>query len=166
MYLTGSWMTKGPMTLRESDDLGTAAALFKLGRVRHLPVVRQGKLVGLLTQRDLLRALGSKARAGEKKTPVKALMRTRLLTAHTTTPLREIARLMLKKKVGCVPIVGTGRRLLGIITESDLVRFSAELLDELDRMDEVALKITRVRRRSQSLLGSLAHRDSSRSSPG
>lgn len=143
MYLVGDWMTKGPVTLRESDDVATAAALFKLGRVRHLPVVRGGKLVGLVTQRDLLRALGSKARAGEKAAPVKALMRTSLFTARPTTPLREVAQAMLKKKIGCVPVVGLGQRLLGIVTEADLVRLAAQVLEDVDRMDALVGEVTR-----------------------
>jgi CBS domain-containing protein len=150
MYLVGDWMTKSPVTLRESDDLGTAAALFKLGRVRHLPVVRKGKLVGLVTQRDLLRALGSKARANQKAAPVRAMMRTRLLTAHTTTPLRSAAELMLKKKLGCLPVVGAGNKLLGIVTESDLVRLAVQFLGDVDRMDAVVLEVTGATRRRRS----------------
>lgn len=149
MYLVSDWMTKGPVTLREHDELGTAAALFKLGRVRHLPVVRGGKLVGLVTQRDLLRALGSRARAGERTTPVKTLMRTSLFTAHPTTPLREVALAMLKKKIGCVPVVGVGKKLLGIVTEADLVRLAAQVLEDVDRMDSLVGEVTRRPRRAR-----------------
>lgn len=147
MYVVGDWMTKAVVTLRESDDLANAAALFRLGRIRHLPVVRGEKLVGLLTQRDLLRALGTRQPEEANLSPVKELMRTKLLTARTTTPLRSAARSLLKNKVGCLPVVGPGKRLLGIVTESDLVRLAAQLLDDLDKMDEVALQVAEAKRR-------------------
>lgn len=149
MYLVGDWMTKGPVTLRESDDLATAAALFKLGRVRHLPVVRGDKLVGLVTQRDLLRAVGSKRRSEEHAQPVKQLMRKGLVTARPTTPLREVAQAMLKKKIGCVPVIGVGRKLLGIVTEADLVRLAAQVLDDVDRMDALVGEVTGSARRKR-----------------
>ncbi|HEX8910363.1 MAG TPA: CBS domain-containing protein, partial [Anaeromyxobacteraceae bacterium] len=57
----GDFMTRELVTLKESDDLALAEQMLRLGGIRHLPVVRDGKLVGLVTQRDLLRASATHA---------------------------------------------------------------------------------------------------------
>jgi CBS domain-containing protein len=59
-------------------------------------------------------------------------MNTELSTVSPETPLREALKRMLLHKFGCLPVVDAERRVVGILTEADLVRFAAEVIDELD----------------------------------
>jgi CBS domain-containing protein len=127
-------MTPDVATLRRNDVLSIADDIMRLGRIRHLPVVDEdtGELVGILTQRDLFR--GSLARAiGYGETAqrklldtlvVKELMNEDLTTTTPDTPLTEAARLMLERKIGCLPVV-EGDRIVGILTEADFVGLAA-----------------------------------------
>lgn len=121
-------------SLRRNDKLSLADDLMKQERIRHLPVLDEdGELAGILSQRDLfrgalLRALGYGARAEEhmlRTVVVKEAMTEPVYTTSPDTSLREAAALMLKHRIGCLPVVDQGR-LAGIISESDLVRLIAE----------------------------------------
>lgn len=136
MYTVQDVMTRNPVTLKETDDLALADSVFALGRVRHLPVVREGRLVGLLTHRDLLR-YQAKAPAYTRRTvETRAAMQRRVLAAAPRTPLKKVLQGMLKKKYGCVPVIeGRSRKLVGIVTEADLVKFSLALLKEVETIE-------------------------------
>lgn len=136
MYKVGDFMTAEPVTLNEDDDLGHADTVLRLGRIRHLPVVRGEKLVGLVTHRDILRVLGKNAPPWGRSTLAADVMTRELTTVGRETPLRKAARVMLKHKLGCLPVVEANGRLVGILTEADLVRFAADMVGDLDRVDE------------------------------
>ncbi|MBF5045734.1 CBS domain-containing protein [Aggregicoccus sp. 17bor-14] len=132
-------MTRDVITLRPMENLRRVEALLRRGRVRHLPVVDGGRLVGLVTHRDLLAAL---ARGGGAATEpavwaIDAMTRD-VRTVRPETSLREALELMLKNKFGCLPVVDAAGSLVGIVTESDLVRFCGELVVGLDRRSEAA----------------------------
>ena len=121
-------------TLRRNDKLSVADDLMKQERVRHLPVLNEdGDLAGIVSQRDLfrgalLRALGYGARAEEhmlRTVLVKEAMTEQVHTTSPDTSLNEAAALMLKHRIGCLPVV-EGEKLVGIISESDLIRLIAE----------------------------------------
>jgi CBS domain-containing protein len=123
----GDVMTSDVVTLHTNDVLSTADDVMRLGRIRHLLVVdNDGTLVGIVSQRDLfhsglLKALGygthAKQRALETLA-VKEAMHTELLTTTPATPLRDAARVMTEKKIGCLPVLENGK-LAGILTEGD-----------------------------------------------
>lgn len=139
MYNVSDIMTRQLVTLKESDDLALADSIFHLGKVRHLPVVKNGRLVGLLTQRDLLRAyiprgemLGASGLAGDH-------MRKDVAKVQPGTPLRRALRLMLRNKYGCLPVVNPRtQKLVGIVTEADMVKFAVHLLDEMEKVERAA----------------------------
>ncbi|HET9228587.1 MAG TPA: CBS domain-containing protein [Thermoanaerobaculia bacterium] len=126
-------MTSGVFAVGVEDDLETVTNLMDDRNIRHAPVVDgAGNLVGLVTQRDILRTgLGSPGqlppeaerqarlhlRAGE-------IMNADVVTARPDQDIREAARIMLDNKFGCLPVV-EGRMLVGIVTESDFVRLMA-----------------------------------------
>ena len=86
------------------------------GRFRRLPVVEGGRLVGILTERDIREHTGYLG-----STRVNAAMRTALITVTPFNTVEDAARLMLKHKIGGLPIVADGK-LVGIVTTSDLLR--------------------------------------------
>lgn len=121
-------------TLGRNDKLQLAEDLMKQERIRHLPVLDEnGELAGILSQRDLfrgalLRALGYGARAEEHMLRTVVVKEAMVEPVHTTSPdatLREAAALMLKHRVGCLPVLEQGK-LVGILAESDVVRLVAE----------------------------------------
>ncbi|XXF75152.1 CBS domain-containing protein [Myxococcaceae bacterium GXIMD 01537] len=136
MRIVGELMTRDVVTLKETQNLALAEELLRLNRIRHLPVVRDGKLVGLITHRDLLRAA-----AGRKGDPALQplwaadIMTWEVRTVRPDTSLREAVDLMLDNKYGCLPVVGEDGALLGILTEADLVRYAKHLTADLDRRE-------------------------------
>jgi len=109
-------MTPEPVTIGPTEPLAAAKLLMDEGRFRRLPVVDDGRLVGILTERDLREHLGYL-----ESTLVDAAMRTTLVTITPYETVDDAARLMLKHKIGGLPVVTNGR-LTGIVTATDLLR--------------------------------------------
>jgi len=115
-------------------DLMIADDVMRLSRIRHLPVVEDDSddLAGILSSRDLLqgalsRAVGYGERARQRlmgTLVVKEVMTTDPVTIAPDASLREAARVMLDRKIGCLPVVEDGR-LVGLLTESDMLAFVA-----------------------------------------
>jgi CBS domain-containing membrane protein len=136
MYTVSDIMTKDPVALDAHDDLALANVIFHFGRFRHLPVVRSGKPIGLLSQRDYLRALARPDRHDES-TLAGDVMTRPVERVRPETPLRNALRLMVRKKYGCLPVVDRRGLLVGIVTETDATRFAARLVKDLDEVTEV-----------------------------
>ena len=106
-------MMGSPVTLGPNDNLDLANNVISLGRIRHIPVVDAGKLVGLISERDLIGAAASqvfglkqKSKSALLKTVlIKEVMKKRVITVAPDTPIRDAAQLMADKKIGCVPVV-------------------------------------------------------------
>jgi CBS-domain-containing membrane protein len=133
MISVADFMTKDLVTVRESDDLALAESLLKLGGIRHLPVVRERKLVGLLTHRDVLRS-GHWGKPAARELPVSDVMTRAPTSVRPATGLAQAARLMLERKFGCLPVCDDEGTLVGIVTEADFVRFAADVVRDLDLM--------------------------------
>jgi CBS domain-containing protein len=129
------WMTREVASVRRNDKLLIADDVMRLGRIRHTPVIddHSDDLVGIVSQRDLFRgalasALGYGQHAQQKVMGTRVIKDVMTTDPVTTTPdasLAEAARTMLERKVGCLPVIEDGR-LVGILTESDFLRFAAE----------------------------------------
>ena len=127
-------MTHEVATLKRNDELSLAGDLMRLGRIRHLPVLDEetGALAGIVSERDLFRgALASVLGFGKvaqrrisKTIPVKEVMSTEVVTIGGDVALHEAAERMLERKIGCLPVV-EGKKLIGILTESDFVSLVA-----------------------------------------
>ena len=99
-----------------------------LGRVRHFPVLQDGGLVGIVSQRDLMAASltrvldfeGAHRRAFLHSVEVREVMTRSVRTVTPDTTLAEVARLLDRHKIGCV-VVMDGERPVGLVTETDLL---------------------------------------------
>ena len=127
-------MSREVHTVKRNDELGIADTLMKQERVRHLPVLDgDGEVCAVVSQRDLfrgalLRALGFGSRAEElmlKQVAVKEAMSSEIQTTAPDTPVADAARLMIERKIGCLPVIENGK-LVGIVTETDFVRLVSE----------------------------------------
>ena len=122
------------VTISESDTLSTVEDIMTLGHVRHMPVVHAGKLVGVVSERDLLRASLSnltefgteERRAFLQVVEIGRVMSTPPIVIGPDSTVEEAARVMAEKKIGCLPVVD-GDALLGLITETDVLRYFAGL---------------------------------------
>jgi CBS domain-containing membrane protein len=127
-------MTAEVTTLKRNDKLTLANDVMQLGRIRHLPVIDDDgeRLAGIVSQRDLFRgalaqALGYGQHASRKLLDtfaVKDIMATDVVTTSPDTPLVDAARVLMERKIGCLPVVDNGR-LVGIITEGGFVALVA-----------------------------------------
>jgi CBS domain-containing protein len=133
MIAVADFMTRDLVTVGEADDLALAESLLRLGGIRHLPVVQDGRVVGLLTHRDVVRTPGSVA---SRKVPVRDVMTRAPVCVRARSSLAHAARVMLDGKFGCLPVTDDDDRLVGIVTEVDFVRFAAEVVRDLDRVAE------------------------------
>jgi CBS domain-containing membrane protein len=121
-------MVRDVTTLNIGDELSLANDIMKLGRIRHLPVLEGNTLVGIVSERDLFRsslvtALGhepSKTRDVMKAIRIQDVMVRNLITISPEADIKEAVQLMLKHKIGCVPVVAGGE-LLGLVTETDIM---------------------------------------------
>jgi acetoin utilization protein AcuB len=131
MLLVRDSMTRKVVTVGAEASAAEALALCRESRIRHLPVLEGGRLVGIISDRDLRSAapaLGDPAR-------VEALGRIRVAdemvrdvaTVHPEDPIEDAAVAMYERKIGCLPVVD-GDDLAGIVTSSDVLRAFVRLL--------------------------------------
>jgi CBS domain-containing protein len=117
-------MTRDVIVVPPSVRLEDAWALMKKSHVRHLPVVRANALIGILSDRDILRR-GTLDEDGVLHVPENAIVGdamtpTPVKTCEATTDVSEVARMMVEEKIDAVPVV-RGLRLVGLVTTSDLL---------------------------------------------
>ena len=129
-------MTTEVVTLTEDETLAHAQRCMARGRIRHLPVVRDGCLVGLVTHRDLLAAsfsIFAEVEAHEQRrvfttVPVVEVMHRDVVSVSPDLGVSEAAQILLENKYGCLPVAGQDDTLLGIVTEADFLRLTVRLL--------------------------------------
>jgi CBS domain-containing protein/gamma-glutamyl:cysteine ligase YbdK (ATP-grasp superfamily) len=124
------YMQTDVLTVHEDDPIELVADLISWERIRHVPVEDEnGKLVGLVTSRAVLRHLAEAAKGGQKKSAVSEIMRRELLTVTPETLTVDAIALMRRQRVGCLPVVQDGH-IVALVTEEDFMGIAAELLDE------------------------------------
>ena len=117
-------------SVRPDEHMDLVQDVMSLGQIRHLPVLDDGVLAGVVSQRDLLAAGLSSALAfggGERRrflgsVPVSEVMTAEVVTIAEQDTLDEAARRMLEHRIGCLPVVDEARHVRGLLSESDLVR--------------------------------------------
>lgn len=129
-------MTKSPVALQKDAKLSRAEEIMTSGRIRHVPILDGERLVGVLSQADLFHSAFKALhfRLSEQKEFVKSLKIEHVMSKHVVsvpadTSIRAAARLMMEKKLGCLPVV-EGERLVGLVTKGDMLRYLAERGEE------------------------------------
>lgn len=130
------WMTEPVVTIGADASVRQAAELMKTRQIRHLPVVESdGRLIGIVTDRDLRQMIFDPAIQERVGDAVEALggltvgetMTWAVIAVRPESGIREAARLMREQKVGALPVV-EGGRVVGMLTERDLLRAFEELI--------------------------------------
>jgi CBS domain-containing membrane protein len=144
-YRVKDLMTRAPLTLLPEEDLGLADTILAMAHVRHLPVVdRRGLLLGILTHRDILRAWAERGERASRTIPASAVMTTSVQTVTPNTPLREALEALATEKIGCVVVVDSKNKVVGILTEHDGVKFALQMASDIDKAFSRFSQISRV----------------------
>jgi acetoin utilization protein AcuB len=132
-------MHPAPLTIRPTAKVSEAVRLMREARIRHLPVLDNGnRLVGIVTDRDLRQVildprlqepLGAWPTDALEGLTVRDIMTWAVITVRPETAIRDAARLLHQRKIGALPVVKNDR-LVGILTETDVIRAFAEVLGE------------------------------------
>jgi acetoin utilization protein AcuB len=138
MFIVEKWMTKNVITVLPHEKIIDAFELMQGQGIRHLPVVENGELKGLVTDRDIRLALiPSPLSTPEDRVyhlgaleQVEEIMTSDLITVAPTTTIEEAAKLMAQYKIGAVPVVAHGK-LVGILTETDILCVFIEMLETI-----------------------------------
>ena len=127
-------MMGSPVTLKPEDPLDLANDVISLGRIRHIPIADGGRVVGIITERDLIGAAASQIFGLKQKSKsallksvlLKDVMKKRVVTVAPETPIKDVAHLMADKKIGCLPVISEGL-LVGLVTTTDVLRYVESL---------------------------------------
>jgi acetoin utilization protein AcuB len=134
--LIGERMSRRPITVGQDVPINEALSMMHDEKVRRLPVLnKQGKLVGIVAEKDLLYASPSPATALSmhelhyllSKITVKDVMTKKVVTVQEDTPMEEVACIMADNKIGCTPVMREGE-LVGIVTETDIFKILLEMM--------------------------------------
>lgn len=128
------WMTRKVFTAGTNDSVTDAVRLMKEKGIKHIPVVKNGRLQGIISDRDIKEFSPSRATTLDMyelhyllaSTKVKELMKTKVITTSPETPVEDAAMLMYDKGVGCLPVL-EGGILVGIISDRDIFRVLVDI---------------------------------------
>jgi CBS domain-containing protein/gamma-glutamylcysteine synthetase len=135
----GQFMATDLFTVRPDDLVDLAASVMTWKHIRHVPVEdNEGRLVGLVSHRALLKLLSQGALGNEVPVTVREIMTPEPLTVSSTTPTLEAMEIMRRNRVGCLPILDDGR-LVGIVTSYDFLDASARLFKDQLTTNSVSL---------------------------
>lgn len=141
----GERMSRPVISVSPDAPINEVLAMFREEHIRRAPVMKDGKLIGIVSERDLLNASPSEVTSLSiwelnyliSKVTVKRVMSKKVITVDQDTPIEEAARIMADKKIGGVPVV-SGGKVVGIITETDLFKIFLELMGARQK----ALRVT------------------------
>lgn len=134
-------MTSKVFVVEQDDYVDRVFFLIHYESIRHLPVVEKGKVIGIVSDRDLYKALGPKSNSraiAEASGPnaselyvstkrVRHIMRRGVITVHRDTSASDAAAIMADNKIGALPVVDKDDRLVGILSSTDILRVFSKL---------------------------------------
>jgi len=123
------WMTRKVYTVSPEESVSDAVSLMKEKKIKHVPVVKDERLKGIISDRDIKEFTPSKCTTLDiyelhyifAKTKIKDVMNTKVVTTTPETPVEEAAALMYDKNIGCLPVLENGS-VVGIISDRDIFR--------------------------------------------
>ncbi|HUM03534.1 MAG TPA: CBS and ACT domain-containing protein [Thermoanaerobaculia bacterium] len=129
------WMTPKVITIDKNESLGTALRLMRENRIRRLPVVSKGKLVGIVSDRDLKGALPSQATSLDvwelhgllDRLHIADIMTKNVVTTTPGATIERVAMIMMEKRIEGLPVLDPKGNLVGIVTEGDVFRALTEV---------------------------------------
>jgi acetoin utilization protein AcuB len=141
----GERMSYPVITVDPDTPITDALVMFKKENIRRAPVVKNGKMIGIISESDLLNASPSQVTTLSvwemnyliSKVTVKKVMTKKVITVDANTPIEEAARIMADSKIGGVPVMRSGK-VAGMITETDLFKILLELMGAREK----ALRVT------------------------
>jgi acetoin utilization protein AcuB len=162
--LVGERMTRQPVTVTVSEGIEDALKTMRDSGVRRLPVLdKRGKLVGIVSDKDLLYASPSPATSLSvhelhyllSKLTVKDVMSSPVITVTEYTPLEEAARIMADSKIGGLPVLRDDK-VVGIITETDMFKIFLEMLGARSKGVRLSMLIPEVKGALADVTGEIA----------
>jgi acetoin utilization protein AcuB len=128
------WMTRKVFTVSPDDSISDAVSLIKEKGIKHIPVLKDEKLRGIISDRDIKEYTPSKATTLDvyelhyllAKTKVKEVMKTKVYTTSPDTPIEEAAMLMRDQKIGCLPVM-ENNKVVGIISDRDIFKVLVDI---------------------------------------
>lgn len=116
-------MSSSVITLSSGLPLSAAEDLFAQRRFRHIPIVdSDGKPEGIVSDRDILRIRAAIKQGAHERRVVGEIMSKNVLTVTPDTPIRDAARVLIEEHIGCLPVVDSNNRIVGMVTRSDILR--------------------------------------------
>lgn len=143
-------MTKNPITVVPETKIDEAANLMKTRDFRRLPVVENGKLVGFISDRDIMRVAPSPATTLSRyeinsllaKIEVKDIMQKNVISVSVDATLEEAALLMYKNRIGGMPVVSSVGAVVGVITETDIFKAFVDVMGLAEGKVRLTLEVT------------------------
>lgn len=133
-------------TISPDDMLDRVVVMFHFNAIRHLPVIEKGKVIGVISDRDVKKILGprrqGKPGADGRETidipvrKVRNIMQRKLTTIGPEDKASDAAAIMAKRKIGCLPVVKKDR-LIGIITSTDILRAFVKLAEKVQKLERL-----------------------------
>ena len=147
--LVQNWMTRNPTTIEADTPFLEARLILKEKKIRHLPVLDRGRLIGVVSDRDLKEAAPSGATTLDvyelnyllAKMKVRDLIKRDPITIKPTNSVEKAAQVMHDHKIGCLPVVDDAGALVGLITETELLEVMVEILGYKEKGTRIAFEV-------------------------
>ena len=129
-------MTPKPYALTADDTLEDARLLMTDKNIRHIPIVdKHNHLVGLVTQRDVLKATEPESGQASREVLLSDIMISNVSVIHQTSSVRQAGLFLQQHKYGCLPVVANDK-LVGIVTDSDFITVAINLIEQVELTEE------------------------------
>ena len=133
-------MSTNVLTVSPNDKVDRVFFLFNFENIRHMPVVEKGKLVGIISDRDLKKVLGPVKKFLERADgstvsisarKVRTIMKRGLITIGPEQRAADAAAIMAKRKIGALPVVSK-EKLIGIVTATDILKAFVKMMNDIE----------------------------------